>query len=148
MRGTVGREVREVIRFVAYGLPKPQGSKRHVGHGVMVESSAVKPWRATISAAAAGAIAPGNGIARGPLRVRYAFFFPRPKAHFTKRGMRPDAPSHAIGAQGDLEKLIRAVNDAIAGVVFADDKQVAEIAEGTGKFYGEPARVEVEVEEL
>ena len=33
-------------RFAVLGLPAPQGSKRHVGEGRMVESSKrVKPWR-------------------------------------------------------------------------------------------------------
>lgn len=35
----------EAIGFHVIGLPAPQGSKKHVGHGVMVESSKkVKPW--------------------------------------------------------------------------------------------------------
>ena len=39
---------REFSLFVP-GIPAPQGSKRHVGHGVMVESSArVKSWRVDI----------------------------------------------------------------------------------------------------
>ena len=35
-----------MIEIKVIGLPAPQGSKRHVGHGVMIESSNnVKPWR-------------------------------------------------------------------------------------------------------
>ena len=31
---------------VVYGVPAPQGSKRHVGHGILVESSKkLRPWR-------------------------------------------------------------------------------------------------------
>ena len=34
------------ITLTVRGLPAPQGSKRHIGRGVMVESSKrVKPWR-------------------------------------------------------------------------------------------------------
>ena len=38
-------------KFTVHGLPAPQGSKRHVGKGVMVESSKyVKPWREAVKA--------------------------------------------------------------------------------------------------
>ena len=42
-----------VITIRVYGTPAPQGSKRHVGRGVMVESSKkVKPWREAVKQAA------------------------------------------------------------------------------------------------
>ena len=35
------------------GVPAPQGSKRHIGHGIMIENSKkVKPWRQDVRAAA------------------------------------------------------------------------------------------------
>jgi crossover junction endodeoxyribonuclease RusA len=47
----------EGVAFTVRGLPAPQGSKRHVGGGRMVESSAnVKPWRADVRAAAEDAM--------------------------------------------------------------------------------------------
>ena len=34
------------------GIPAPQGSKRHVGHGIMIENSKrVKPWRQDVKEA-------------------------------------------------------------------------------------------------
>lgn len=47
-----------MIAFDVYGEPAPQGSKRHVGGGRMIESSAkVKPWRQDVVAAAREAMA-------------------------------------------------------------------------------------------
>ena len=44
------------LTIVAYGQPAPQGSKRHVGKGVMVESSKkLRPWRQDVKAAAEAA---------------------------------------------------------------------------------------------
>ena len=41
------------IELYAVGDPAPQGSKSHVGNGVMIESSKrVKPWRRQVAAAA------------------------------------------------------------------------------------------------
>lgn len=54
----------------ALGAPAPQGSKRHVGRGVLIESSSkVRPWRETVKAAAPVVPRPLDGplAARGCL---------------------------------------------------------------------------------
>ena len=41
------------VEFTVLGVPAPQGSKRHVGRGVLVESSnALGPWRDAVAWAA------------------------------------------------------------------------------------------------
>jgi Holliday junction resolvase RusA-like endonuclease len=79
----------------------------------------------------------------GPVEVVTIFQVERPLAHFVAnkraRGLRPTAPMLCpIGRDGD--KLTRAVWDAMKGVVFRDDRQVAiwsgykvYIAEGQGE---------------
>ncbi|GEM_PF-2210548 len=102
--------------FYALGTPAPQGSKRHVGHGVMVESSRyVRPWREAVKAAAFGA----GECLDGPLAVSMVFTLPRPKS-----ARRIDmAPSR----MPDLSKLARAVEDAISDAgLWADDARVSE----------------------
>jgi hypothetical protein len=48
------------LTFVVYGLPAPQGSKRSLGNGILVESSkAVRPWRQDVKHAALACIPPG-----------------------------------------------------------------------------------------
>lgn len=43
----------DVVEFFVPGRPAPQGSKRHVGHGIMVESSRdLGPWRERVALAA------------------------------------------------------------------------------------------------
>jgi hypothetical protein len=38
------------LPFTVYGVPRPQGSKRHVGNGRMVESSPrVAEWRTLVA---------------------------------------------------------------------------------------------------
>lgn len=107
------------------GLPAPQGSKRHVGHGVMVESSkAVAPWREAVVAACIE-----QGIADlhmlGAIEVRIDFLMPRPKSHYLSKGLRTDAP-FLVSRKPDIDKLARSTLDAItqAGVI-ADDAQIA-----------------------
>ena len=116
------------------GRPAPQGSKRHLGNGIMVESSkAVKPWRVDVAwAVRAHFPTPLDGA----VRLELEFVMPRPKSA-PKRSTPP-----AI-KRPDVDKLARAVLDAITGVVVADDsqivelvasKRIAEIGEASGVF--------------
>ena len=81
-----------MLRFTVHGLPAAQGSKRHVGRGVMVESSKrVKPWRQDVVAAALRAIEddPTFEMFTGPVEVNIDFFFARPEIpqrHRPERG--------------------------------------------------------------
>lgn len=114
------------------GRPAPQGSKRHLGNGIMVESSkAVKPWRVDVAWAAREAfLSPMDG----PVRLELGFVMPRPKSA-------PKKSTPAAIKRPDLDKLVRAVMDAITGVVVVDDsqivhlvatKRIAEIGEQSG----------------
>ena len=63
------------------GLPAPQGSKRHIGHGIMIENSKkVKPWRQDVRAAAIDHYE-GDIIGRA-VEVEIIFLFARPKIHY------------------------------------------------------------------
>lgn len=107
-----------MIALYVAGKPAPQGSKRHVGGGRMIESSKfVAPWRRTVAAAASKACpAPLDG----PLAVSLAFVLPRPTSE-PKRRTRPAT------RRPDVDKLARAVLDALTGPAFADDSQVVSL---------------------
>lgn len=112
------------------GTPAPQGSKRHVGRGVMVESSKkVGPWREAVVAECQRAGLAGL-VLDGPLRLSAVFYFARPKSHYrTGRNallLRDNAPTHPIGPP-DLSKLVRATEDALTqcGAIKDDARIVA-----------------------
>lgn len=108
------------------GEPAPQGSKRHVGRGILIESSKkVKPWRQNV-AGAATRMGYANLQLEGPVKVIIHFYFDRPKAHYNKTGLREGMPRW-ITRRPDIDKLIRSTLDAIctdAGML-RDDSQVA-----------------------
>jgi len=119
------------VSFVVYSRAAPQGSKRHLGNGVMVESSKrVKPFRADVRKAAESVALPPDWPMAAPMRVGFRFHFARPKSHFKRNGVAlsksapEEATSHGLG---DLDKLARSVNDALSGVLFNDDRQVVEM---------------------
>jgi len=116
------------ITFSVHGTPAPQGSKRHLGNGVMIESSKkVKPWRQDVKFQAIDK-KPADWDTTAPMILSVIFRFPRPKSHFNKRGLSPSAPQHCTSARnGDLDKLLRSTNDALTGILFDDDRQVISI---------------------
>jgi crossover junction endodeoxyribonuclease RusA len=117
------------LSFTVLGTPISQGSKRHVGRGIMVESSKkLRPWRALVSAEAQHAIQ-GRPPLQGPLAVDLYFRFARPKRHYRTgrhaHELRADAPVfHSIAP--DADKLCRSIFDSLtdAGVI-RDDGQIA-----------------------
>ncbi len=129
------------LTFVTLGKPAPQGSKRHVGRGIMVESSKhVKPWRDAVRSDAVETMA-GAAPLDGPVQVDMVFTFVRPKSHYrTGRNahlLRDDAPTRPATIP-DLSKLARSTEDALkdAGVI-RDDALIVEYRRLAKVFAGE-----------
>ncbi|ULQ46957.1 RusA family crossover junction endodeoxyribonuclease [Flagellatimonas centrodinii] len=119
------------ISIVVYGSPAPQGSKRHVGNGVMVESSKkVRPWRQDVKAAALEVRAGATPI-DAPVRVRMVFTMPKPaSAPKTRRTFPMRMP--------DLSKLARSTEDALTEAgIWRDDARVIEYDRLAKVFPGE-----------
>lgn len=132
-----------IVDFFCPGVPAAQGSKRHVGGGVMIESSrALRPWRGSVTAAAADAMK-GRPPLDGPLRLEARFVMPRPKAHFNSKGALKNTAPLLVSKRPDVEKLLRAISDAMSSVVWRDDAQVAEVI--GRKVYGDLPGVRVVV---
>lgn len=144
-----------MISFVVRGVPAPQGSKSylgqtHSGKARFRESSKrVAPWRSDVRDAALAELERKgvDGLVTGAVNVKIAFRLPRPKGHHGARGIRPSAPLRPT-SKPDLDKLTRAVLDALTGLVLADDSQVVGLI--VSKVYddGEPAGATVWVEEV
>lgn len=105
--------------FHVTGTPAPQGSKRHVGGGRMIESSKkLKPWRRAVKDAATvarGSLDPMDG----PLVLSVAFQLPAPAK--SKFGDMPAGPP-------DLDKLLRSTCDGLtASGIIADDARIVAI---------------------
>jgi crossover junction endodeoxyribonuclease RusA len=131
-----------MIVFEVEGTPRPQGSKRHVGRGIMIESSKyVAEWRSWVRLCAANACKGLHPLV-GAVGVNVAFCFDRPKTHSTTKGLRSNAPTYKV-SKPDIDKLLRAVLDAMTGVCFADDSQVVAIY--CTKKYSRAAVTKVEV---
>ena len=99
-----------VLRFEVPGTPAPQGSKRHVGDGRMVESSKDLPaWRSSVAWAARAAHG-SRAAMDGPLAMELSFTFPMPASR-PKRDRVRGVKWRTV--KPDLDKLCRAVFDAL-----------------------------------
>lgn len=123
------------LAFIVYGTPAPQGSKRHVGNGVMIESNAehLRTWREDVKHAALTALEETPHWTRDYPMVagHFVFTLPRPRAHFRTGKfahlLRDDAP-HLHGVKPDLDKLVRSTGDALSAAgVYADDSRLAQL---------------------
>lgn len=113
------------LTFTVAGMPPaPQGSKRHVGNGRMIESSKnVKPWRYLVQQAA---LATNYPTITGPVSISIVFLFPRPKSHYTAKGtLKPSAPTfHSVKPDGS--KCLRSTEDALVDAgLLQDDARIA-----------------------
>ena len=106
-----------LLTFTAQGRPAPQGSKRAMGPGRMIEMSRhVGPWRNAVRAAAQEAARTAGWV---PLDCRH-------EVHVTLYIKRPAKPKRSWPGRGhgDVDKHARAVLDGLTGPVLADDADV------------------------
>jgi crossover junction endodeoxyribonuclease RusA len=111
-----------VCAFEATGTPRPQGSltpwvsaatgKVHVSHSGGV---AFARWRGIVAATARRAW--DGPPLTGPVGVQMLFRLPRPDG----------AEAGTFTTPPDVDKLSRAVLDALSGVVYVDDAQVVRL---------------------
>lgn len=126
------------------GEPKPQGSKSTflirtktgavVGANTTEANKGTKSWRADVKQFAQEAMG-GRALFTGEVLVQYHFIMRRPLSTPKSKATPPAVK------KPDLDKLCRAIGDALKGTVYADDslittiyatKRIAELGEPTG----------------
>jgi Holliday junction resolvase RusA-like endonuclease len=132
-------ETTPVISFEVRGQPRTEGSLRPIHRHTYVrggncrcsvnvihqQDAHLKEWRDLVAKAAAKAMR-GRMPLEGPLAVCFGFRFPRPRLQTAAERA---SPFVYLPRKWDLEKLVRAANDALtAAAVWHDDSQVAAVA--------------------
>jgi Holliday junction resolvase RusA-like endonuclease len=149
----IRQDVEQEFTFFVAGTPVPQGSKnttvvrrknyagpegRKAYKSVMYEQEKnLKPWRSMIERVAKTQ-KPEDWDATGFFGTYAIFFFPRPEFHFdSERELKPKYSNHLYKKTApDGDKCLRAVNDALTGILFSDD---AAVIPGFGcTLYAEP----------
>lgn len=134
-----------MLEFSVVGCPMPQGSKVamvRAGRAFMTESAnmqtktrksgALDRWRAAVTTKAIKTMT--GELWLGPVELQCEFVMPRSPSHYTSKGaLTKAAPTFPV--KYDLSKLMRAVEDALTGIVYKDDSQVVSYGESTAKRY-------------
>jgi Holliday junction resolvase RusA-like endonuclease len=135
------------VAFTVHGVAAPGGSKRAIrtrtGRTVVIDDCKRNPaWRSSVASAAAGQMV-GRYPMLGAIELDVTFHMPRPKAHYRKDGsLKPDAPEwHEV--RPDATKLLRALEDAMSGIVWGDDSQV--VRQSVRKVYANEGGPRVDV---
>jgi Holliday junction resolvase RusA-like endonuclease len=122
----------EKIQFFIAGIPQPGGSKRafkHPSTGRIIVTDDAKhnrEWRANVSFFARQHF--DAEPMRGPLLVCFEFVMPRIGAHMNSKGqLKTSAPKYHT-VRPDATKLTRSTEDALTGILWADDSQVMPFA--------------------
>lgn len=126
-----------MIEFRVRGLPVSQGNaKAFVVKGRAVLATGVKSssplgaWRDAVGTECRVAMPFLEPCLTTPVGVELGFWMPRPKAHWHTplhgAGIRETAPRWHT-TKPDIDKLTRAVLDAITAVAIRDDSQVVEL---------------------
>lgn len=152
--GVLGGRSDGIVRFAVAGKPITQGSMAAIAPGVVKHdsSSELKAWRTAVHRALLTAVGLGKESADCPLRVHAVFTVPMdlPAGGGTAGkhtvAVDPDCevpPRVAPSTKPDLDKLIRAVGDALTPRkqwrLCADDSRIVEWS--TAKTFPAPAHV-------
>lgn len=128
------------LTFEVHGLPQPQGSAKGFVHRstgrviVTSDNPQLRSWRQDVAARASEALGdlPRPLYRRGqPVRLAVTFYLPRPQS----------APRRVLypATRPDLDKLLRALCDALSGLAFEDDAMV--VTAIVEKRFGTPGAV-------
>lgn len=127
----------DVLDVHVFGLPVPQARPRAfktpTGQIRLYDPADCKDWKRTVLAQVLERkpAAPVDG----PLRMDLVFDLPRPKSA-PKRVQHPTS-------RPDLDNLLKAIKDALRGVVYRDDSQI--VALTATKKYGQAPGVSIRV---
>ena len=127
------------VEFFAPGIPQPKGSTRafvKAGRAVVTsDNPKLKGWQRTIAQSA-----PARVMFDGAVSVVARFEMPHPTTGKRRQ-------FHTV--RPDVDKLLRAVNDALTGVLWKDDSQIVNLeGEKTYAMVGSQPGVTVLVTEV
>ncbi len=121
-----------MIEFFVTGKPATAGSLKSYGKGKLTHASErTKTWEDWIRWIFLQSDYARMCLYSTAVRATLIFYFPRPNSHFKKDGSLSkkgqENPYPAWKGRNDVDKLQRAVFDALTGYVYDDDGRIADV---------------------
>lgn len=139
------------VTFRVHGIPATQGSMRAFlpkgGKFPIVTHDNKAPLRSWRDAVASEALRKrrGEGLITGPIALRLRFYLPQPRSR--PAVLRTDRQRREWAhhwKRPDIDKLQRAVLDALKGVLYHDDGQIVQVM--ANKSYSATPGLEIQLE--
>jgi len=137
-----------VIKFTVYGEPVAQGRPRAAmikGKAIMYDPKPSRDFKRDIKAVAQEHVP--TRLLTGPLVMEIKIYRPIPKSFSKKKREQALAGQLRPITRPDLKNYVAGVEDALEKVIYENDSQIIEYGD-TGKWYGDPPRVEVSIQEF
>lgn len=132
--------------FTVNGKPKPQERHKHARAGNFIKTYDPSKKDKQDFLIQVREFAPKQPLS-GELRMILVFYMPRPKNHFRtgkyKNELKPISPLYHTNVP-DADNLAKFVMDALSGVFYEDDKQIAQLK--VEKMYSRNPRTEIHIE--
>ncbi len=133
------------ISFQVHGIPKTEGSIRAVVHKATGRAVAfhdddreLRMWRQAVAAEALIARRGGEPFNEGPITLSVRFRLPIPKSRPAELRTEKQRLEWAWPAKRpDADKLLRAILDALKGVLYHDDGQIVRL-EAIKRYHPQP----------
>lgn len=133
---------KHIIEFEVEGIPQVQGNHRVSRSGYTYDTNKkLAPWRRRVALVARQAMNRHRlDPIEGPVSLTIEYALPRTKA------MKTDPPPPMV-QRPDSTKLTRAIEDALSGIVYADDSQITDHRTHKRRaFLGEQPHARVRIE--
>lgn len=136
-----------MICFTVPGAPKGKGRPRFARSGnriITYTPPDTVAYENVVKMVAVQAMR-GKELIRGACEITVTAFFPIPKSWPESKKQLAIAGKIRPTKKPDLDNILKAICDALTGIVWRDDKQI--VGDDTKKWYGVEPRVEVSIME-
>ena len=135
-----------MIKFTVYGEPVAQGRPKAAvvkGRAMVYDPKKSRDFKRDVKAVAQGHVP--EKLIDGPIELTIKIFRPIPKSLSKKKKEQALAGDLLPTKKPDLKNYVAGIEDALENVLYANDSQIVRYGPDTGKYYGDPPRIEVEV---
>lgn len=147
--GKKDQEKQDSLKIIFAVSPVAQGRSRSVYRGNRVinyDPPKSREFKETLKRIAK--IHRPAELLEGPLCVTIKIYREIPKS-FSKKKRREALSGELLPVtRPDLKNYIAGIEDALTGIIYQDDSQIIRYGKDTGKLYGDPPRIEIDIKEL
>ena len=138
-----------MIEFIVYGEPVAQGRPKTAvvqGRAIVYDPKKSSEFKRDVKVIAQVHVP--DELLTGPLEMTIKIYRPIPQSMSQTKREQALREELLPAKKPDLKNYVAGIEDALEGVLYVNDSQIVRYGTGTGKYYGDPPRIEVGVKQL